>query len=251
MGLRRPMLDSTCQWDRDSQRRFWSDWDMRYLQENALGQQARRRGQVVLSLIRSLRLQRPRILEIGCGNGWLAEELQMFGPVLGVDLSDVAIEAARRRVPDAQFETGDILEMNLPAGSFDLVVSLETLSHVADQRRLMAVAAGVLISHGHLILATQNRTVYLRNSSIGPPAQGQLRRWLTRSQLRDLLLGARFRCLRMFTIEPAGDQGFLRIVNSRKLNSVLLRFLSQEAIQVMKEHLGFGQTIIALAEKCQ
>jgi 2-polyprenyl-3-methyl-5-hydroxy-6-metoxy-1,4-benzoquinol methylase len=84
MGLRRPMLDSTCQWDRDSQRGFWTHWDMRYLQEDALGQQARRRGQVVFSLVRSLRLQRPRILEIGCGNGWLAEELQMFGPVPGV-----------------------------------------------------------------------------------------------------------------------------------------------------------------------
>jgi hypothetical protein len=41
----------------------------------------------------------------------------------------------------------------------------------------------------------------------------------------------------------------MRIVNSRKLNSILSTFLRQEIIQTMKERLGFGQTIVALAEK--
>jgi ubiquinone/menaquinone biosynthesis C-methylase UbiE len=244
----RSSLDSTRQWDRDSQRRFWNDWNARHLQENTLGSEARHRGQVVLSLLRSLGLQQPRILEVGCGNGWLAEQLQVIGTVHGIDLSDTSIEAARRRVPQAQFETGDILEMNILRGCFDVVVSLETLSHVADQSRFIYCAARALRPHGFLILATQNRTVYLRKSNVAPPAEGQLRRWLTRKELCNLL-NPGFKPLRAFTIEPSGDQGFLRIVNSRKLNSILQRFLSQEAIQRAKEDLGFGQTIIALAEK--
>jgi 2-polyprenyl-3-methyl-5-hydroxy-6-metoxy-1,4-benzoquinol methylase len=248
MDFRRLKLDSNRQWDQDSQREFWNDWNMRHLQEDTLSREAIHRGEVVLSLIRSLRLQRPRILEIGCGNGWLADQLQMVGTVHGVDLSDASIEAARRRVPGAKFETGDFLEMKLPSGSFDVVVSLETLSHVPDQPRFVEVAARALNARGRLILTTQNRTVYLRKSNVVPPAKGQLRRWLTRRELRHLL-NPRFKCSRLFTIEPSGDQGILRIVNSRKLNSVLLRFCRQEAIQKIKANLGFGQTIVVLAEK--
>jgi 2-polyprenyl-3-methyl-5-hydroxy-6-metoxy-1,4-benzoquinol methylase len=248
MGYRHSKFDSSRQWDLHSQRRFWNDWDTRHLQEHTLGDAARRRGEVVLNLIGSLNLRRPRVLEIGCGNGWLAERLQMIGTVHGVDLSDASIEEARRRVPGARFEAGDVLQISLPSGSFDLAVSLETLSHVVDQRRFFEVAAKALRSRGHLIIATQNRWVYLRRSDIGPPAHGQLRRWLTRREILNLL-SYRFKCLRIFTMEPAGDQGFLRIVNSRKLNSALRRFFSQCAIQRIKERLGFGQTIVVLAEK--
>lgn len=248
MGLHRSKLDSTNRSDCDSQRQFWSNWNREHLQENTLGGQARRRGKVVLDLVRSLDLQRPRILEIGCGNGWLAEQLQAIGLLHGVDLSDTSIEEARRRVPGAQFQTGDILEVNLHAGSFDVVISLETLSHVPDQRKFIGVAAKALDTHGYLILATQNRTVYRRRSDVEPPARGQLRRWLTKRELCHLL-NSRFKCLQVFTIEPSGDKGFLRIVNSRKFNAGLQWIFSQEAIQKTKEKLGLGQTTVALAQK--
>jgi SAM-dependent methyltransferase len=248
MGWRHSKLDSNQKWDLQVQRKFWNAWNSRHLQEHTLGDAARRRGQAVLNLVSSLNLRQPHILEIGCANGWLTEQLQLIGTVHGVDLSDASIEEARRRVPGARFEAGDVLEISLPSGSFDLVVSLETLSHVADQRRFVEVAAKVLSSRSHLILATQNRWVYLRRSDVQPPADGQLRRWLTRKELRTLL-SQRFKCLRMPTMEPAGDRGILRLVNSRKLNSILRRFFSQDRIQRMKEYWGFGQTIIVLAEK--
>jgi len=248
MNANSPRLDSSRQWDSDSQRRFWNHWDLQHLQETTIGREALRRGEVVLSLLRTLGLQRPRILEIGCANGWLAEHLQKIGSVTGVDISDLAIEAARSRVPGAEFVAGDILRLNFPDGCFDVVVTLETFSHVTDQRRFIEVVANVLGKNGHLILATQNRTVYLRNSRIGPPAEGQLRRWVTRKELRGLL-SSYFKCLQLFTIEPSGDKGFLRIINSRKVNAALHRLFSEERIRGMKEHWGCGQTIIALAKK--
>jgi 2-polyprenyl-3-methyl-5-hydroxy-6-metoxy-1,4-benzoquinol methylase len=221
---------------------------MQYLEESTIGREALRRAQVVLSLLRSLDVQRPRILEIGCGNGWLAENLQSMGPVTGIDLADAAIEAARRRVPGVEFETGNILNLKLPTQSFDVVVTLETLSHVEDQRRFVEIAAHVLSNKGYLILTTQNRIINMRNSHVKPPAEGQLRRWCTKKELR-ALLSPHFKCLQLFTIEPLGDMGFLRIVNSRKLNAVLLRVFSKERIQEIKEFLGWGQTIVALAAK--
>jgi hypothetical protein len=62
-------LDSRVNWDSDSQRKFWNAWDTQHLQ--TVGEETRRRGDEALGLISSLNLERPRILEIGCGNGWL------------------------------------------------------------------------------------------------------------------------------------------------------------------------------------
>lgn len=239
-------LDSSVHWDTETQRKFWNAWDTQYL--NAISEETRRRGDEVLSLICSLNRQRPRILEIGCGNGWLVERLLSFGPVTGVDIADEPIQDARRRIPSAEFYAGDILQMDLPNNSFDLIVTLETFSHVSDQPRFIELIASLLSDRGYLILTTQNRSIYMRNSRIAPPAQGQLRHWVTIQELR-ALLSPRFDCLHSSTVEPGGDRGILRLVNSRKLTGVLSRIFSKERVIRLKERFGFGQTLVLLARK--
>jgi SAM-dependent methyltransferase len=248
MGDETQPLDSSKDWDSDTQRKFWNSWDTQHLQETTIGREGQRRGQVVMGLLRSLSLKRPRILEVGCGNGWLAQQLVAIGPLTGVDIADAAIEEARRGVPGAQFHAGDVRDLNLPSGSFDVIVTLETFSHVPDQRQFIEVLASLLSDRGHLILTTQNRSVYMRNSHIRPPAEGQLRHWVTRRELH-ALLSPYFVCLRSFTIEPSGDCGILRIVNSHKLNAALSRLVSKAVITRMKEYSGFGQTLVAVAQK--
>ena len=102
-----------------------------------------------------------------------------------MDIADEAIEEARRRVSSAEFHSGNILEMGLPHNSFGVVVTLETFSHVANQPQLVEVIANLLHDRGYLILTTQNRSIYMRNSRIVPPAEGQLRRWVTMQELGD------------------------------------------------------------------
>ena len=163
-------LDSNVNWDNESQRKFWNAWDIQHLQTTS--EETLRRGNEALTIVSSLNLQQPRILEIGCGTGWLAERLLKFGPVTGVDIADAAIQEARRRVPSGQFHSGDILEMRLPHNSFDFVVTLETFSHVSSQPQFIAVIANLLSEGGYLILTTQNRNIYMRNSRVAPPPEG-------------------------------------------------------------------------------
>jgi len=117
----------------------------------------------------------------------------------------------------------------LRAASEESRAAPDDASHVTDQRRFIEIAAELLDNGGHLILTTQNRTVNLRNSRIKAPAEGQLRRWRTKKDLR-ALLSPRFECLQLFTIEPSGDLGFLRIVNSRMLNAALTRVFSEQRV---------------------
>jgi len=117
----------------------------------------------------------------------------------------------------------------LRAASEESRAAPDDASHVTDQRRFIEIVAELLDNGGHLILTTQNRTVNLRNSRIKAPAEGQLRRWRTKKDLR-ALLSPRFECLQLFTIEPSGDLGFLRIVNSRMLNAALTRVFSEQRV---------------------
>jgi 2-polyprenyl-3-methyl-5-hydroxy-6-metoxy-1,4-benzoquinol methylase len=242
------ILDSTTAWDSERQRQFWNEWDARHLQVDTLGCEALRRGDVILSMLKDLRIDAPHILELGCGNGWLAEKLVAFGPVTGVDISEVAIAEARRRVPGERFCIGDALRMDLPMEAFDVVVTLETLSHVSNQNQFICVIARVLKRHGYLLLATQNRTIYMRRGDVGAPAVGQIRRWVTMRELRGMLKPY-FDISKAFTIQPAGRRGFLRFVNSATLNKLCSKVIPELYLHRFKEMCGLGQTLIVLARK--
>jgi len=69
-----------------------------------------------------------RVLEIGCGTGGTTAELARAvgagGHVLGVDISETLIEAARAQgLANARFEVGDATIFRFEAQSFDLVFS--------------------------------------------------------------------------------------------------------------------------------
>ena len=88
--------------------------------------------------------------------------------------------------------------------------TLETFSHVSSQPQFIEVIANLLRESGYLILTTQNRSIYMRDSRVAPPPEGQLRRWVTMPALR-AMLSVRFESLRSYTVEPGGNRGLLRI----------------------------------------
>jgi 2-polyprenyl-3-methyl-5-hydroxy-6-metoxy-1,4-benzoquinol methylase len=241
-------LDSTTSWDLETRRNYWDQWHKREIRDTTILNEKLRRGETVISLLEACNLQRPNILELGCSNGWLAEKLAAFGPVTGADISDEAIEQARRRVPSARFYAGDVVDMDLPLQAFDVVITLGTITEVPNQRGFVELTARVLKPRGYLILVAANRTVYRRSSAWRPPAPGRFHRELTMRELRRMLLPY-FHILKAFTIQPAGNRGFLRVVNSIKLNRLLAKIIPQTSIDRCKEKCGLGQTLIVVARK--
>jgi SAM-dependent methyltransferase len=84
---------------------------------------------------------------------------------------------------------------------FDVVVTLEMLSHVLDQRAFIGKLASHLRPGGHLMLATQNRFVLQYLNRRPPPEPGQLRRWVNGRELRDLL-EPEFEVSELFSVTP-------------------------------------------------
>jgi SAM-dependent methyltransferase len=105
-----------------------------------------------------------RMLEIGAGRGgfsaWLARTYRSAN-VLAVDFSPVAVAKAReharsRGLANLRFEVGDIQQIAHRSGSFDVVISCETVEHVPDPRRALREMARVLAAGGRLLLTTPN-----------------------------------------------------------------------------------------------
>lgn len=234
-----------------AQQQFWNEWNAKHRGAGynpSIDPPTMRRRDTVLDWIRELGMERPRILDLGCATGWLSDQLAELGEVVGTDLADASIREARQRYPHIRFECEDFSHSKFANGEFDIVVSLETLSHVADQPAFIKRIRDVLKPGGYLILTTQNRLVFERRAGVKPPGTGQIRHWLSPSGVRQLLRED-FVIRRFTTMLPEGQLGFLRLVNSARLNRVLSLFVSGDSITRSKERLGLGQTIAVLAQR--
>jgi predicted TPR repeat methyltransferase len=75
--------------------------------------------------------ERPDVLELGVGAGVESSRLLAAqGRLTGIDLSREQLRRARERLPGAELIHGDFTKADLPATSFDAVVSLYALNNV-------------------------------------------------------------------------------------------------------------------------
>jgi ubiquinone/menaquinone biosynthesis C-methylase UbiE len=100
-----------------------------------------------------------RILDVGCGTGYLLGRLAARAPqaetLAGIDAAPAMIGVARDAAADdrLRFSVGTAERLPWPAATFDLVVSTTSFDHWADQRAGLAQCARVLAPGGCLVLA--------------------------------------------------------------------------------------------------
>ena len=229
----------------EEQRQTWNRWNAA-AREHKLPPTSQRQAEIVDAWCAALGRRDLAILDLGCGTGWMSERLCAYGEVTGVDLADEILDRARLRLPQVRFLSGDLFSVDLPERSFDAVVALEVLPYVKDQPAFVDRLAALLKPGGILMLATANRPVLERWSAVGEPMPGQLRRWVDARELRRLL-ARRFESIRISSVVPVGDQGFLRLLNSTKLNRLLAMVVPRAHVERAKERALLGHTLMALA----
>lgn len=102
-----------------------------------------------------------RVLDLGCGTGYLLRRLAREYPdvrkLAGIDAAATMIEVAERGADDARvnFLVGVAEQLPYPDGSFELVVSSTSFDHWSDQQKGLVECRRVLTGGGQLVLVDQ------------------------------------------------------------------------------------------------
>jgi SAM-dependent methyltransferase len=168
-----------------------------------------------------------RILDLGCGRGWLYPHLRPYGAVTGVEPVVAATELARRHFPDGEFVTGTgrtLIEEGR-CGEFDAIVSTEVIEHVEDHASFLREAALLLAPGGMMILTTPRGELYRLYCRVIPREQQQpVENWLTRRDLGALCERVGFRIAAEERIyEIFSHEGRWRILNSPRFAALCQR----------------------------
>lgn len=228
---------------------FWNSWNADN-REKEIAQVSVDQRDIILQWLDQLGRSDLKILEVGCGTGWFCSSLMRYGDVTGTDLSDEVLRRAAVRTPGARFVAGDFMALEFDPAGYDVLISLEVMSHVADQRAFMKKISGLLLPGGYLMLATQNRPQLERND-IPRPMPGQIRQWVDRHQLSRLLDGL-FEVRSLFSITPQCNRGVLRMINSARLERTLNRLRMHpvnRALKYAQRKAWLGWTLMCLAQK--
>ena len=234
--------------DIEAQRKYY---DERWGREKWANWLERDRAVLLLRLLARTGIEEPRILDLGCGRGWLAGVMSAFGPTTGVDLSPEGCEKASQRWPDVDFRAGNFFEMPLEEGAYDVVVSQEVIEHVEDQAAYMEVACRCLRPGGYLLLTTPNLDVQKRRSDEEMAHWGlqPIENWLSAGQLR-ALAKPRFDVEAQGTLLPGhGALGILAVLNSKKVRNAFGFLGLARAWDAARCRAGFGLHLWLMARK--
>ena len=218
---------------------------------------------VVCSLLQQyLDRSRPlRILDAGCGTGGMVKQLQRFGSVVGLDLSDEALDLCRRR--DLPHLTQASVERLPFAGeSFDLLTSFDVLYHKAVVNDWLALGEFYrVLKPGGLLLLRVPAYDWLRGAH---DVAVHTRHRYSHKELVRKLFAAGFRVQKLThantLLFPAA--ALKRLVEGTEhpwrldlelppplINRALLGILSLESVLLRRVSFPWGLSLVALAVK--
>jgi SAM-dependent methyltransferase len=90
------------------------------------------------------------VLDIGCGTGAMSMRLARWGSVVSADFSPLALGFCRRRGLDC-LSAGDAARLPFRDASFDVVVALDLVEHLTDDRAALCEFRRVLKPGGRLV----------------------------------------------------------------------------------------------------
>ena len=97
------------------------------------------------------------VLDIPCGMGWGTSLLKNYHTLIGVDISEEAINEAKQRYGNKiSFQEGSMKQLNFSENSFDLISCLEGIEHVPIDvgKSFIAESHRVLRAKGILIISS-------------------------------------------------------------------------------------------------
>jgi len=124
-----------------------------------------------------------RMLDIGCGGGILSEPLARLGAAMvGVDPAAENVAVARAHAEEegvaVDYRASTAEELAEAGETFDVVLAMEVVEHVADVEAFVSTCASMVRPGGLFVAATLNRT--LKSFALAIVGAEYVLRWLPR-----------------------------------------------------------------------
>ncbi|HMX91963.1 MAG TPA: glycosyltransferase, partial [Nitrospira sp.] len=136
-----------------------------------------------------------RMLDVGCGRGWLTNLATAYGTCEGIEPVAGVIEHARRLFPHLRFEAGTAQSvLSRPDfAPYDVILCSEVIEHIPHGRKegFVAELSMLLKPDGYVILTTPRGEMWEQWKTIAPPCQ-PVEDWVTEAQLRDIFTSQGF-----------------------------------------------------------
>lgn len=128
-----------------------------------------------------------RVLDVGCGGGILSESLAAAGAqVTGIDVVEKNIAIARAHAAQGDlnvtYQCTTAEDLAATGTTFDVVLNMEVVEHVADVGSFMHACATLTRDGGTMFVATLNRTA--KSWLFGIVGAEYVMRWLPRGTHR-------------------------------------------------------------------
>jgi ubiquinone/menaquinone biosynthesis C-methylase UbiE len=128
-------------------------------------------------------------IDVGCGEGEIISLLREYYPqcfIMGIDIDEKVLEKAKQRNKGIEFKVQNIMQLDIPDNSFDLVICLEVLEHLDNP--VTALKEIVRISKKYILCSVPNepiwsflnlcRLAYIKNLGNTP---GHIQKWSKKS----------------------------------------------------------------------
>jgi 2-polyprenyl-3-methyl-5-hydroxy-6-metoxy-1,4-benzoquinol methylase len=110
----------------------------------------------ILYFVRKHNIRVNKVLDVGCAFGFLLKELSsVFDELHGFDISEFAIEKAKKVVPEASLKIHSLEDpLPYPDNNFDCITAIDVLEHTKDFERSFGKLVKKLRKGGYLIVST-------------------------------------------------------------------------------------------------
>lgn len=102
--------------------------------------------------------RRAKLLEVGCGGGYLAEAIRQegFESVIASDFNKEAVATAAKRFPNLRVEVCNAVALPFESNCFDAVIAVEVVEHLFHPETHFAEVCRILKLGGKYLIRTPN-----------------------------------------------------------------------------------------------
>jgi SAM-dependent methyltransferase len=145
----------------------------------------------------------PRMLEVGCGEGYGTALLAAAAPIVGVDYDALTVAHAASAYPQATFVRANLAALPISSESVDTVATLQVIEHVWNHPEFVGECRRVLRPGGRLLVTTPNRLTF--SPGLDAPVNPFHTREFTAAELIELLAAGGFEISTVYGLH-AGDR---------------------------------------------